>query len=157
MGLSYDVQGNLAARNGVTHRFDFGNRLREVVGKAQYRYDVHGRRIQSIDASGVVDYSMYSQAGRLLQQVDGATAKRSEAIYLGDRLVAQVEEAGMRVTAWTVIPGAAPLFMPKARPSSHGYVHRPWPHTAPHLLGRSVLPARLCQHPAGFPRPRHRR
>ncbi len=98
MGLSYDVQGNLAVRNGVTHRFDFGNRLREVVGKAQYRYEVHGRRIQSTDPSGVVDYSMYSQTGRLLQQVDGATAKRSEAVYLGDRLVAQVEDTGGTAT-----------------------------------------------------------
>jgi len=41
---------------------------------------------------------MYSQAGRPLQQVDGATAKRSEAIYLGGRLVAQVEDTGGTAT-----------------------------------------------------------
>lgn len=33
VGLDYDVQDNLANKNGQAYHFDFGNRLREVPGK----------------------------------------------------------------------------------------------------------------------------
>src|SRR5690606_21400903 len=47
MGLGYDGQGNLANRSGQLFDFDYGNRLREVVGKERYVYDGHGRRVQA--------------------------------------------------------------------------------------------------------------
>lgn len=89
-GLSYDVQGNLASKNGQQFRFDYGNRLREVVGKASYRYDVHGRRVQTIDGVGATSISMYSNAGVPLYRWDDGTATRNETVYLGNRLVAEV-------------------------------------------------------------------
>lgn len=71
IGLSYDVQGNLANRNGTTHTFDFGNRLRTLSyagGMVEsYGYDAHGRRARSRSDSGSI-HSVYSIAGELLHQ-----------------------------------------------------------------------------------------
>jgi RHS repeat-associated protein len=89
-GLSYDVQGNLAAKNGQVYRFDFGNRLREVTGKASYRYDANGRRVRSEGAGGQIDRSFYSNSGQLLYQVNGTTGAEVDAVYLGARPVAEV-------------------------------------------------------------------
>ncbi|MGY0799872.1 hypothetical protein ACW7G0_12565 [Lysobacter sp. A286] len=48
IGLGYDVQGNVANKNGSTFAFDYGNRLRTstVGGTASYVYDGHGRRVR---------------------------------------------------------------------------------------------------------------
>jgi len=92
MSLTYDVQGNLATRNGVTHTFDFGNRLRQVTGQEnQYLYDGHGRRVASnrwVNGSGV-RRSVYGLDGKLLFVQDQGEAKRKEYIYLGTSLVAE--------------------------------------------------------------------
>lgn len=45
--LSYDVQGNVTAKDTASYTFDFGNRLRLGTGPGGsegYRYDGHGRR-----------------------------------------------------------------------------------------------------------------
>jgi len=94
LGLGYDLQGNLATRNGQQFRFDHGNRLREVVGSARYRYDVHGRRIHATRADGGVDVSLYNSAGQLLYQRDQVAGKRIESIFLGGQLVVQAQDTG---------------------------------------------------------------
>ncbi len=48
IGLGYDVQGNLANKNGQAFEFDYGNRLRNVPGKEWYAYDGQGRRVLSV-------------------------------------------------------------------------------------------------------------
>lgn len=92
MGLGYDVQGNLANRNGVVYRFDYGNRLREVVGREnKYWYDGHGRRVASnrlVNGSSV-RRSIYGLDGKLLFNQDQGEAKRTEYIYLGGSLLAE--------------------------------------------------------------------
>ncbi|MGV8931796.1 MAG: RHS repeat domain-containing protein [Luteimonas sp.] len=92
MGLGYDVQGNLANRNGVVYKFDYGNRLREVVGREkQYWYDGHGRRVASnrlVNGSSV-RRSIYGLDGKLLFTQDQGEAKRTEYIYLGGGLIAE--------------------------------------------------------------------
>jgi YD repeat-containing protein len=65
--LTYDVQGNVASKDGLTYDFDFGNRLREVDAGAtlaeSYRYDAYGRRALSFAPSGNL-LSFYDQAGQ---------------------------------------------------------------------------------------------
>ncbi|MBD8644705.1 hypothetical protein IFT63_14080 [Stenotrophomonas sp. CFBP 13724] len=87
IGLTYDVQGNLANRNGQLHTFDFGNRLREVPGIERYRYDAHGRRVTATDANGQRLFSLYGNDGTLLheQRRDRGTM---DYIHLGKRLLA---------------------------------------------------------------------
>jgi RHS repeat-associated protein len=87
IGLTYDVQGNLANRNGQLHTFDFGNRLREVPGVERYRYDAHGRRVTATDANGQRLFSLYGNDGTLLheQRRDRGTM---DYIHLGKRLLA---------------------------------------------------------------------
>ncbi|GAB3309988.1 RHS repeat domain-containing protein [Luteimonas notoginsengisoli] len=91
-GLGYDLQGNLAQRNEVIHKFDYGNRLREVVNREnQYWYDGFGRRVASnrlVNGSGVLR-SVYGLDGKLLFTQDQGEAKRREYIYLGGNLLAE--------------------------------------------------------------------
>lgn len=88
-GFSYDVQGNLASKNGLAHRFDVGNRLREVVGKERYRYDGQGRRVAALLADGRLKQWRYSAAGQMLQEID-PLGNPMQHIYLGNRLLAKV-------------------------------------------------------------------
>jgi len=94
IGLSYDVQGNLANRNGTTHTFDYGNRLRiaHYAGATveSYRYDVHGRRVRSWSSGGSLR-SVYSNAGELLYQRNDRTGKATDYIMLNGDLVATIE------------------------------------------------------------------
>ena len=96
MGLSHDVQGNLAVRNGLPHVFDFGNRLRSVADKEHYRYDAQGRRIVATAASGTL-LSQYTQDGRLVFQQDHrAGGVMHEYLHLGNRLIARRDVGGAR-------------------------------------------------------------
>ena len=87
MGLTYDVQGNLANRNGQQHAFDYGNRLREVVGIKRYRYDAHGRRVSAVDGSGKRLFSLYGNDGTLLYE-QRRDRGNTDYIHLGKRLLA---------------------------------------------------------------------
>ena len=91
IGLGYDVQGNLANRNGVLHDFDHGNRLRQASGE-QYRYDGYGRRVLSTRGGRHI-YSAYGQDGALRFQRDEHTGKTIDYVHLNGSLVAQVENA----------------------------------------------------------------
>lgn len=90
LGLVYDVQGNLSARNGVGYSFDFGNRLRAVAGAERYRYDARGRRILSTENDGnAAIRSLYGNDGVLRRQENARQGKNVEYIYLNGSLVAQ--------------------------------------------------------------------
>jgi RHS repeat-associated protein len=99
VGLEYDLQGNLYNKNGLIHRFDFGNRLRSVDGKEAYRYDGLGRRVLSwrwptpTMPQGSLALSMYSQAGQLLYEEDhhAAPMVAKEHIYLAGSVIATRE------------------------------------------------------------------
>lgn len=85
-GLSWDAQGNLANKNGQRHVFDTGNRLREIVGQAWYRYDGMGRRVLNAQADGIGVYQ-YSHGGQLLCYEQSGQGGY-EQIYLAGRLLA---------------------------------------------------------------------
>ena len=122
VGLAYDVQGNLAARNGQEFQFDFGNRLRSVPGKEAYRYDGHGRRTVSSLSRGSDIISMYGLDGVLRRQDDQRIASVVEYIHLNGSLVAKVAAStappapaievpayspnGSFVVKWSNIPSA---------------------------------------------------
>lgn len=90
--LAYDVQGNLRDRDGRAYGFDFGNRLRSVAEKATYRYDGHGRRVESYDeASTATDWFGYSQSGKLLQDELERKGTKNSYVYLNGSLVARYE------------------------------------------------------------------
>lgn len=90
VGLSYDVRGNLANKNGVSHEFDYGNRLRQVVGRESYRYDGHGRRVRSASSSLGDIESFYDNGGVLRYQRNARTNEVNEYIYLGGSLIARI-------------------------------------------------------------------
>ncbi|WP_189644710.1 RHS repeat-associated core domain-containing protein [Luteimonas gilva] len=92
VGLGYDDRGNLNNKNGQAYAFDFGNRLRQVVGKEDYRYDAQGRRVLAwhpTDSS--VTLSQYSQAGQLFYDENTQSGLRNEYIYLAGSLLAKHE------------------------------------------------------------------
>jgi RHS repeat-associated protein len=86
-GLGYDVQGNLANKDGVLYAFDQGNRLRSVSGAlGAYLYDGHGRRVQDT-VGGVAKRSQYTLSGQLVMSGDDRAGKVREYISLGGSLV----------------------------------------------------------------------
>lgn len=89
IALAYDVQGNLEAKNEQQFQFDFGNRLREAVGKEAYRYDGHGRRVLSTGPTLGSIVSMYGQDGVLRYQRDYRKEKDIAYIQLNGSLVAR--------------------------------------------------------------------
>lgn len=91
MGLDYDVQGNLAKKNGEVFRFDYGNRLRDGAGKELYAYDAHGRRVGNYSTSLGDILSFYGNDGVLRRQHNKRTGKELEYVSLGTSLVAELE------------------------------------------------------------------
>ena len=90
--LAYDVQGNLASKGSQAYQFDLGNRLRSVPGQETgYEYDGHGRRVfaQTVGSGQVL--SQYGNDGKLLYQNDARHGRRTDYVYLGNRLVAYRE------------------------------------------------------------------
>jgi RHS repeat-associated protein len=85
--LGYDVQGNLSYKNSQNYNFDFGNRMREVVGKEWYAYDGYGRRVVSCNSTHCA-IQQYSQSGQILYVHDDRNNKRVEHVYLAGSLVA---------------------------------------------------------------------
>ena len=95
IGFGYDVQGNLANKNGSQYTFDYGNRLREaygptgaVGGPEWYRYDAQGRRVNAWGTSLNLIASQYSQSGQVLYTEDYRAGKNFEHIYLAGSLIA---------------------------------------------------------------------
>ncbi|WP_337244670.1 wall-associated protein [Luteimonas sp. gir] len=106
--LAYDAQGNLASKDGRTYQFDYGNRLRSVAGVEDYRYDGHGRRVQSI-RGGKGIYSIYGHDGVLRYQRDEHRGVTNEYVYLAGSQVARIE---------THIPPSTPQLAVPANSSS---------------------------------------
>ena len=94
VGLGYDEQGNLANKNGQQYDFDYGNRLRRVVDKENYRYDSLGRRSEVIKDDGSVHVFQYSQAGLPLfsSKVSAAGVQTThENVYLSGSVIATID------------------------------------------------------------------
>lgn len=103
VGLGYDVQGNLANKNGQTYQFDYGNRLRASTSQEWYRYDGQGRRVLNWrwNESGVL--SQYSLGGQLVydENYRASGRKANEYVYLGGSLLT-TRSRNIDTGAWTV-------------------------------------------------------
>lgn len=88
IGMSYDVQGNLTNKNGRQFQFDYGNRLRQVVGLQSYQYDAQGRRVIALGGSNE-ERTFYSGPGQLLSRHQSNTNTTSEYFYLAGSVIAQ--------------------------------------------------------------------
>ena len=92
--FGYDPQGNASARNTVPHDFDYGNRLRSVGTTETYRYDGHGRRVQTTQGNGSLTLWMYAQSGQMLFSFKGPSNQTThENVYLAGSLVATIDHA----------------------------------------------------------------
>ncbi|WP_430392069.1 hypothetical protein [Dyella sp. 20L07] len=92
MTLGYDGRGNVINKNGNTLVFDAKNQLTSIPGFDTYAYDAAGRRVLKNPANGAGStYYFYTQDGRLLYQFDASTAKTTDYIYLGKKLIARNE------------------------------------------------------------------
>ena len=94
VGLDYDPQGNLRQKNGQTYGFDYGNRLRWVMGKENYRYDALGRRVETMQDDGTLRLFQYSQAGQYMfgwKKTPAGAETTQENVYLGGSLVATID------------------------------------------------------------------
>lgn len=121
VGLGYDDQGNLGNKNGLVHKFDYDNRLREVVGRETYRYDGYGRRVLARQPTTGDIMSVYDQGGVLRHQQNQREAKSYDFITLNGSLVARVSNgvspsvpvitapsystSGSYTVQWSVVPG----------------------------------------------------
>ncbi len=121
IALSYDVQGNLANKNGVTTTFDFGNRLRSTAGLT-YRYDAEGRRVRQDNAGASLKYSYYAKDGRLVWQRDDPADKRINNVYLAGSLVAELSRPSMLTTETLTYLHTDALGSPIAKTNSAGSV-----------------------------------
>ncbi len=106
MGFAYDVQGNLANKNGQAFQFDHGNRLRNAANKEGYRYDGHGRRVLSWSPVEGSVFSMYGYDGLLRRQNNERKASNAEYIYLNGSLVAKISQS----TAPATLAISAPAY-----------------------------------------------
>ena len=94
--LTWDVQGNLASKGPSgsvqSYSFDLGNRLRSVPGKETgYEYDGHSRRVYGLTVGSSHILSQYAHSGQLLYQENHKQSRRTDYIYLGNRLIAYRE------------------------------------------------------------------
>jgi len=131
--LAYDAQGNLASKGGQAYVFDYGNRLRDVPGVEQYRYDGHGRRVQAI-RGGASLYSIYGHDGVLRYQRNEHTGMMDEYVYLAGRQVARLEsplplaapglavpgysETGSYAVGWSTVPHSTTYQLEEQRPGA---------------------------------------
>ena len=88
--LSYDIAGNVLNDGSHGYVYDAENRIAQVSGGVIYIYDAEGRRV------GKSDGTVYTvnTGGAVLDEVNGATWKRSE-VMLGGHHLATVNAAGV--------------------------------------------------------------
>ncbi len=121
IALTYDVQGNLAGKNGATYVFDYGNRLRTTAGLT-YRYDADGRRVRLDSSGGQLKYSTYAKDGRLVWQRDQPAGKRINNVYFAGSLLAEISRPISTDTATVSYFHTDALGSPIAKTNSAGAV-----------------------------------
>lgn len=96
--FQYDPRGNVIGKSGVALTFDAKNQLQNVGGSVAYAYDASGRRVSKTPTGGDATYYFYSQAGQLMYQWEPSTAKTTDYVYLGKRMLARNEGHDSQVT-----------------------------------------------------------
>lgn len=83
---SYDVRGNVLKNGEREFKYNLANQM-TVSGGSEFFYDGYDRRIKTVKDNNQVEYSMYSQSGKLLYRETSAGGINY--IFLGDKLVAK--------------------------------------------------------------------
>ena len=86
---SYDGQGNLTSNGVNSFTFDIANRLVQVAGGANYRYDGHARRTLAVKA-GATEYSVYDLFGDLVSTVPNTGGAPTNYISLQNKVLGQI-------------------------------------------------------------------
>ena len=105
IGLTYDAQGNLAAKNGQLFFFDMGNRLRESESKERYEYDGYGRRSEAASPTVGVIRSMYGKDGTLRHQRNEREARSYDYVSVNGRLLARLSANSLAAAPVLTVPG----------------------------------------------------
>ena len=85
----YDTRGNVTTKNSTTLLFDQKNQLTQIVGANTYAYDAAGRRVSKTPTAGSPTYYFYGQGGQLMYQSESGSARATNFIYLGHKLLAE--------------------------------------------------------------------
>lgn len=91
-GYQYDARGNVTHNGRYSLDYNLGQQMTAAKGIG-YEYDGHNRRVKQTKADGA-HYSVYSQAGQLLYRL-AANGTKTDSIYLGKQLVAEVDNSNL--------------------------------------------------------------
>ncbi len=88
--FEYDSRGNVT--NNGKDAFDF-NKAQQIMsaGGSTYVYDGHGRRVKRTLSDGTINYSLYSQSGKLLYREKDT--QKVKYVFMGGLQVARVDAA----------------------------------------------------------------
>jgi RHS repeat-associated protein len=90
VSYAYDARGNITGNGFQTFTFDRANEITAVnTSLATYRYDANKKRVRTISGGSTV-YSVYGQDGVLLHKDNATTGARTDYVYAGGQLVAEV-------------------------------------------------------------------
>lgn len=100
---SFDLQGNLSAKNTQGYDFDFGNRMRSVAGKQWFRYDGFGHRALRWEwaESGIL--ALYTHDNTLTYDVNHRASSRTAHSFVqlqGSRLAIRETNLDSGANAW---------------------------------------------------------
>ena len=99
--IATDVRGNITGNGVQTLSFDYANRLTDAVGKENYAYDGHGRRVWiNRTSDNKASFPMYSLAGQLVTEDDNRSNQTTDYVYLSGSLVAK-RYATIGTSTWT--------------------------------------------------------
>ena len=116
LSYGYDANGNINSRSGQAYVFDLGNRMSSAPGKSGFAYDGEGRRVFIGNNDGTSQVQVYDHAGQLLYATNiGGTPSATKYVYLGGKLIAEVDTA-----AGTTYEHTDALGSPVARSNGSG-------------------------------------
>ncbi|WP_368881659.1 RHS repeat domain-containing protein [Shewanella algae] len=88
-GYKYDSKGNTLHNGRFPMSYNLGNNM-TTAKDIKYLYDGHGRLVKKIKPDGN-QYTVYSKSGKLMYRQTAGNSKK-DIIYLGEQLVAEVEQ-----------------------------------------------------------------
>ena len=90
LNFEYDGKGSVINNGRFNLTFDSLNQVTRAK-TTSYLYDGGGKRMKEINSAGAIKYSAYSSTGQLMHQINEATGKATDYIYIGSKLIAKVD------------------------------------------------------------------
>jgi hypothetical protein len=105
-GYQYDARGNVTNNGRYSLAYNLGQQMTAAKG-ISYVYDGHNRRVKQTKTDGS-HYTVYSNGGQLLHR-QAADGTKTDSVYLGKTLVAEVDGASAAVTPPSTVPPTVQL------------------------------------------------